>query len=103
MCDDIRSCVLDLLKNLQNDETSCNGTQNDHVRKRRRTNSQGKSESKEKEKEEDKPKNYTDDQVKDVLRCKCVFLSFKNFLIYQCVGQKWNEVAAGRRSTVFSR
>ena len=96
MCNDIRPCVLDLLKTLQNDESDCNGAKNDHVRKRRRTNSQGKSESKEKENEEDKPKNYTDDQVKDVLRCKCIFLSLESFVIYQLVGQKLNEVTAGR-------
>ena len=96
MYNDIRSCVLDLLKTLQNDETNCNGATNDHVRKRKRTNSQGKSESKEKEKEEDKPKNYTDDQVKDVLRYKYMFLSFENFQTYQCVCQKLNEVAGGR-------
>lgn len=77
MCNDIRPCVLDLLKTLQNDESDCNGAKNDHVRKRRRTNSQGKSESKEKENEEDKPKNYTDDQVKDVLRC--ILLIFESY------------------------
>ena len=114
MCNNIRPCVLDLLKSLQSDESDCNGTKNDHVRKRRRTNSQGskekENESKEKENEEDKPKNYTDDQVKDVLRCKCIFLSLESFVIYQLVGQKLNEVTAGRfldlrwkRPTVFAR